>query len=54
MTYIATFRRFHITYTHDIEATTLDVANILALEDLAVQRRKNHPSIELVKVEVKP
>ena len=54
MTYTATFRRFHLTYTHDIEAATLDVANILALEDLAVQRRKNHPSIELVKVEVKP
>jgi len=52
MTYIATFRRFHLTYTHKIEATTLDVANILALEDLAEQRRKNHPSIELVNVEV--
>ena len=53
MTYTATFRRFHLTYTHDIEAETLDVANILALEDLATQRRKSHPSVELVKVEPK-
>ena len=52
MTYIATFKRFHLTYTHKIEADSPEVANILAMEDLAEQRRKNHPSIELVNVEV--
>ena len=51
MTYIATFKRFHLVYAHSIEAPDLKTAMTLAEADLQEQRRKNHPAIVLVKVE---
>ena len=50
MKYIATFKRFHLTYTHEIEADHLHDAQLLAELDRDEQRRKNHPTIELVEV----
>ena len=50
MIYTAIYKRFHLTYQHTIDAPDDATALRLAAADLAEQRRKNHPSIELVQV----